>query len=82
MQIEMQHVHAEVAGARDADERVHVGAIHVEHGAFGVQNLGDVNDVVFEDAERVGVGDHQGGDVSIHDLFKRARRRARRLRSI
>ena len=29
VQVEVHHVHAEVAGTRDAGQRVHVGAVHV-----------------------------------------------------
>src|SRR5262249_55560408 len=41
VQVEVHDVHAELAGARDAGESVHVGAIHVEERAFGVQYVGD-----------------------------------------
>ena len=81
VQIEVHHVDAEIAGTRDAHQRVHVGAIHVEHGALRVQDLGHVDDVLFEHAERVGIGHHQRGDVFIHDAVRARSRRARRLRS-
>ena len=35
-----------------------------------MQDFGGVDDVVFEDAEGVGVGDHQGGDVLVDDLLQ------------
>ena len=72
MQVEVHHVHAEIAGARDAHQGVHVGAVHVEHGALLVQDFGHADDVVFEDAERVRVGDHERGDVVGHELFQGA----------
>ena len=34
VQVEVHHVDAHVAGAGDADERVHVGAVHVEQRAL------------------------------------------------
>ena len=71
VQVEMHHVDAEIAGPRDSHQRVHVGAIHVKHGALGVQNLRRLHDVLFEDAERVGVGHHQRRHVSV----RRARQR-------
>ena len=62
----MHHVHAEVAGAHLAHQRVHVGAVHVEQRALGVQNVGDLVNLVFEDAKRRGVGEHQRGGVFVH----------------
>ena len=72
VQIEVHHVDAEIAGPRDADQRIHVGAVHVQHGALLVQDFGHADDVVLEDAERVRVGHHEGGDVAGHQLFQRA----------
>ncbi len=66
MQIQVHHVDAEVARTRDSDQRVHVGAIHVNHRALGMQNLSDARDVFLEYAERVGIGDHQRCDISVH----------------
>ena len=61
VQVQVHHVHAEVAGADFADQRVHVGAVHVEQRALGVENVGDLVDLALEDAERGGVGEHQRG---------------------
>ena len=71
MQVEVHHVDAEIAGPRHADQRVHVGAVHVEQRALGVQDLGDLVDVLLEDAERVRIGDHQRGDIFGHLRFER-----------
>src|SRR3712207_8962965 len=38
VQVEVHDVDAEIPGARDTDERVHVRAVHVEHGAFRVRS--------------------------------------------
>ena len=70
VQVEVHDVHAEIAGTRFADERVHVGAVHVEQATLGVKNFGDVVDLVFEYAQRVRVGEHQRGDVVIHLGFE------------
>ena len=51
MQVQVHHVHAEVAGAHLAHQRVHVGAVHVEQRALGVQNVGDLVNLVLEDAD-------------------------------
>ena len=71
VQVQVHHVDAEVAGARDADQRVHVGAVHVDQRAFGVQDFGDARDVFFEHAERVGIGDHQRGDIFVDGARER-----------
>ena len=65
VQVQVHHVDAEVAGAHFADQRVHVGAVHVEQRALGVQNVGDLVDLVFEDAERGRVGEHQRRGVFV-----------------
>ena len=39
VQIQVHHVHAEIAGPRDAHQRVHIGAIHVEQRALAMQDL-------------------------------------------
>jgi 2C-methyl-D-erythritol 2,4-cyclodiphosphate synthase len=70
VQVEVHHVHAEVAGARLADERVHVGAVHVEQRALGVQDVGDLVDFALEDADRGRVGEHQRGDVFVHHALE------------
>ena len=66
MQVEVHHVHAEVAGARLAHQGVHVGAVHIEQGALGVEDFGDLVDLAFEDADGRGIGEHQRGGLFIH----------------
>ncbi len=53
VQVEMHDVDAEVTGAHLAHERIHVGAVHVKESALGVQDVGDLVDVLLEYAERV-----------------------------
>ena len=65
VQVEMHDIGAEIARPRDADQRVHVGAVHVELRALRVQDFRDARDLLFEDAERVGIGEHQRGDIFI-----------------
>ncbi len=72
VQIQVHHVHAEIAGTRDAHQRVHVGAIHVEQRAFAMQRFGRLDDARFENAQRVGIGDHQAGHVFIDGFFERS----------
>ena len=61
----MHHVHAEVSGTSFSDQSVHVGAVHVEQRALGVEDLGDARDVVLKDADGGGVGKHEGGGFFI-----------------
>ena len=39
VQIDVHHVDAEIARPRDAHQRIHIRAVHVDHGALGVQDL-------------------------------------------
>ena len=39
VQIQVHHIDAEIARPRDADQRIHVRAVHVDQRAFGVQNV-------------------------------------------
>ena len=68
MQVEVHHVDPEVAGPRDAEQRVQVGAVAVDQPAPGVHDLRDPRDVLLEEAERARVGDHQRRDLGRHAL--------------
>jgi len=63
MQIQVHHVHAEVPGTGLADQGIHVGAVHVEQGALGVEDVGDLMNLTLEDANGAGIGEHQRGRV-------------------
>ena len=71
MQIEVHDINAKIAGARDANQRVHVGAVHVDKAAFVMHDAADFADVLFENANSVGVGDHQARDIIRHRLRQR-----------
>ena len=71
MQVQVHHVDAEISGPHPADQGVHVGAVHVQQAAFGVQNVGDLMNVLLENAERVRIGEHERGDVFVHLRFQR-----------
>ena len=71
MQVQVHHVHAEVAGPHLAHQRIHVGAIHVHQRAFGMQHVGNLVDLLLEDAEGVGIGEHQRGNIIVHLRFQR-----------
>ena len=72
MQVQVHHINAEVARTRLADQRVHVGAIHIKQPAFFVQDVGNFMDLLLKNSQRVGIGQHQAGDIFIHLCFQRA----------
>src|SRR5262249_38990220 len=65
VEVEMNHVDAHVARPGDPDEGVHVGTVHVNETARFVNDVADLFDVGFEQAERVGISQHQTGDVAM-----------------
>ena len=69
VQVEVHHVGAEITGTHLADQSVHVGAVHVEQRALGVQQVGDLVDLLLEDAQGVGIGEHERGNVIVHLRF-------------
>ena len=68
MQVEVQHVEAHVAGARDAADRVQVGAVVVEQGAGVVEDRRHLLDPLLEQPQRRWVGQHQPGRLRAHLL--------------
>ena len=70
VQIQMHHIHAEVPRTGLAHQGVHVGAVHVEQGAFGVKYVGDLMNLALEDADGAGVGQHQRSRVFGDDLLQ------------
>jgi len=70
VQVQVHHVYAKIAGPHLAHQRVHVGTVHVKQTALGVHDLRDLVDLLLEDAQRVGIGQHEGGDVVIHLCFE------------
>ena len=65
VQIDVQQVDAEVAGAHLADHGVHVGAVAVDVAAHLVGQAADLGDLALEEAEGVGHGDHDRGAVVV-----------------
>ena len=55
----MHQVDAEVAGAHNASERIHVGAVAVDEPTAAVNQPNDLFDVFLEKAERIRIGDHE-----------------------
>ncbi len=66
MQVQVHHVHAKVPGTNLPDQGIHVGAVHVELAALGVQDVGDFVDLLLEHAKGIGIGEHQRRHVLVH----------------
>jgi hypothetical protein len=73
VQIEMADVEAEISGSREAEDRVEVGPVHVDLHALGVAHLRDLVDARLEQAERVGLRDHERGHVLVEARARSAR---------
>ena len=71
MHIEVDDVEAHVAGPRDPHDGVGVGAVVVEQPAGLVHEARDLDDVFVEQPQRVGIGEHQAGDVFAEDGAQR-----------
>ena len=71
MQVQVNHIKAGVARADDAHDGVEVGAVIVAQAAGLVDNLGDLGDVRVEQADGVGVGEHQPCGVLVGCLTQR-----------
>ena len=65
VQVEVNHVHAHIAGTRHADERIHVRAVHVNQPARFMHYPANLLDVFFKEAERVRVGQHQSRHIAM-----------------
>jgi hypothetical protein len=70
MQVDVHDVHAKVAGPRDAHQGIEVCAIHIHHGAFGVQDVRDFRDLRFEHSEGIRVGHHERGALQHREVHQ------------
>ena len=71
VQVEVHQVEAQIAGADDAEQGVQVGAVAVHQAAAVVHELDDLLDVLIEEAERVGIGQHHADDGIVAGGFER-----------
>src|SRR5262249_49680937 len=67
VEVHVDDVEAEVPGAREAEQGVEIGAVHVDLNALGMAEPRRFQDARFEQAERVGHGDHQRGDILVEE---------------
>ncbi len=71
VQVEMADIGAVIAGPRQADLRIHVGAVEIDLAAMAMHDVADLADVLLEHAVRRGIGDHHGGEiVGMLDRFR------------
>ena len=63
VQVEMADIGAVIAGPRQADLRVQVGAVEIDLAAMVMHDVADLADVLLEHAMRRGIGDHDGGEI-------------------
>ena len=70
VQVHVHDVKAHVARTHGAEDRVQVRAVVVEQSTDVVHRRGDLGDLLFEESERVGVGQHDAGDVGTERGFQ------------
>ena len=68
VQIDMQHVDAEIAGPRDSHHRIQIRAVHVNQRAVRVEKPGNLGDLGFKNAKRVRIRDHDRRNILVYDL--------------
>src|SRR3979411_1324956 len=63
VQIEMADIGAVIAGPRQPDLRIHVGAIEIDLSAMAMHDLANLAYVLLEHAMGRGIGDHHSGEI-------------------
>ena len=66
VQIDVEDIRSEVSRPCNPHQGVEVGSIHVDQPSPFVHDPGNAHDVLLEDSQRVGVGQHQGRDLVVH----------------
>ena len=66
VEVQVQDVHADLARPHDAQDGVHVGPVAVDETAPVVDDPGDLADVLLEETQGVGVGDHDPRRLVVH----------------
>ena len=70
VEVVVHDVNAALAGLEHAKQGVHVGAVAIDQTASFVDNADDFGGVLVEQAERVGVSEHQTGKRVITERFE------------
>src|ERR1700681_2391790 len=63
VQVEMADIGAVIAGPRQPDLRVHVGAVEIDLSAMAMHDVADLADMLLEHAVGGGIGDHDRGEI-------------------
>ena len=63
VQVDVHHVEAQVARSRDAHDGVKIRAVAIHQATGFVDDLGYFQQIFVEQAERIGVGQHQTGCI-------------------
>ena len=61
VEVDVHHVETHVAGACHSEHGIEVGTVVIHQRACLMHHAGNFGDVLLEDAESVGVGEHHGG---------------------
>ena len=59
VEVEMDNVEVHLAGRGPTEDRVEVGAVIVQEAARGMDDIGDLEDMLFEDPEGVRIREHE-----------------------
>ena len=65
MQITVQHVKPQIAGTRNSDDSIQVRAVAVNQAACVVDDLAHFLDILFEQAEGVGIRQHHANRLVV-----------------
>ena len=68
--VDVHDVEAHVPRPAAAQDRVEIGAVVVQEPADAVDHACDLGDLLLEQAERVGVRQHEPGDVLVNELLQ------------
>ena len=69
VQIEVHDINTQIAGARNAHEGIQIGAIAVNIATAIVDESGNGRLFRLEDAQSVGVGNHEARAIIVHEFF-------------
>ncbi len=73
VQVEMEDIDPHLPRFEHTEHGVHVRTVAVDESPTSMDDFRDLDDMGFEEAERVGVRDHEGGDLFVHETFDRLR---------
>ena len=62
VQVEVHDINAQIAGASNAQQRVHIGAVAINQPTGFMDEFDHFEDVLVKQTQGVGIGDHDAGD--------------------